>query len=210
MGGRVYREQEETRNKEWMRMWKESQSWKERSFSNEFEIKRLRRVDDEKTEELRRLNKEIEGYKHKKGGTKKDNVNIYKEKGNDRAREAHRNNEEEKRGISTKNRREMTRIINEDRGKNRDERRYCHYWNNGGCMYNDNECRYKHYRAPACRDGGNCRRYKCMFGHEQKESAGRKDEMMRSGDGVRMEATSDWSMGHSGERTNRIGKARGW
>ena len=32
---------------------------------------------------------------------------------------------------------------------------------------------------------------------------------MRNGDRARMDATSDRSMGHSGERTNRIGSLRG-
>ena len=49
-------------------------------------------------------------------------------------------------------------------------RRFCHFWNNGGCKYKDSECWFLHRESPECRYGKECRMRRCMFYHPRKEN----------------------------------------
>ena len=50
--------------------------------------------------------------------------------------------------------------------------RYCHYFNNGTCFFEEKygrKCIFAHSKAPICKYAGNCNRKKCMFSHEKQQ-----------------------------------------
>jgi len=46
-------------------------------------------------------------------------------------------------------------------------RRFCHFWNNGGCK--EEECVFLHRKSPECRAGRKCNMGKCMYRHPNEE-----------------------------------------
>ena len=151
--GKVYREQGEDMNKKRLELWKETNVWKEKNFISELEVKKLKR-------ELEDLIRMQGGQERPDAGENIGNIDVHRgesvEKRNDDRRERrHREGRDDNKWMLGRN----------GVHRERDERRYCHYWNNGGCKYRNSECRYKHYRSPDCRDQGDCTRYKCMFRH---------------------------------------------
>ena len=61
--------------------------------------------------------------------------------------------------------------------------RYCHYFNNGSCRFEEKygrKCIFSHEKAPICSFDGKCNRKKCMFSHvkEKKSSNINKESFL--------------------------------
>ena len=50
--------------------------------------------------------------------------------------------------------------------KNSNTKRFCHFFNNSTCSYNE-RCKFLHEKAPFCKYDGRCDREKCMFQHRK-------------------------------------------